>query len=137
VRLIDRHKFQYGITDLFNPSLRIGTITGTTGDLLIQKTRANGKRIQFAKSSQAAKALLENKLDAFVYDLPGNMHLAALYADQGLASVNVLLSKEQLAWGLRPGDAEMLSSANAYLDSLAQKGSLLPLIQRWIPAYKR
>jgi len=136
IRLVDQNKFQFGVTDLLNPALKIGTIKGTTGDLFIQQTRANGNRIQFDKSSQAAKALLEKKLDAFVYDLPGNLYLASVYADQGLASVNILLTREQIAWGVRPGDSEILSSANKYLDSLAQKGTLLPMIQRWIPAYR-
>jgi ABC-type amino acid transport substrate-binding protein len=136
IRLVDKSKFHRGAIDLLNPSLKIGTIKGTTGDLYIQQVRANGKRIQFDKSSQAAKALLENELDAFVYDLPGTLYLASLYADQGLSSVNVLLTKEQLAWGVRPGDKETLNSANNYLDSLAQKKALLPMIQKWIPAYK-
>ncbi len=137
VRRTDKYKYTYGLTDLFNPALKIGTITGTTGDKLIQETRAKGQRIQFAKSAQAAKALINNELDALVYDLPGNMHLSAIYADQGLTAVNVLMSREEIAWGVRPGDTEMLNAANAYLQLLNQNKKRLQMIQRWIPAYRR
>lgn len=137
VRLKDKYKYEYGLTDLFNPALKIGTITGTTGDKLIQETRANGKRIQFAKSSQAVKALIEGQLDAFVYDLPGNMYRASVYADQGITAVNVLMTREEIAWAVRPGDSEMRNIANTYLASLNQNNTLLPMIQRWIPAYRR
>lgn len=137
VRRTDRHKYEYGLTDLFNPALKVGTIAGTTGDKLIEETRANGRRIQFVKSAQAAKALIDNRLDALVYDLPGNMYLASLYADQGITAVNVLMTREEIAWGVRPGDTTMLNAANAYLQSLNQNNTLLPMIQRWIPAYRR
>jgi len=136
IRLTDRNTFQSGATDLLNSSLKIGTIKGTTGDLFIQKIRANGKRIQFNTSSAAVKKLLSRDLDAFIYDLPGNLYLASQYENKGLAPVLIPLTKEYLAWGVRKSDTELLNSANQYLDSLKHERTLLKTIQHWVPYYK-
>jgi polar amino acid transport system substrate-binding protein len=136
IRLTDRNTFQSGATDLLNPSLKIGTIKGTTGDLFIQQIRANGKRIQFDTSAKAVKNLLSHDLDAFIYDLPGNLYLASKYESKGLTPVLIPLTKEYLAWGVRKNDTELLNNANQYLDSLKQEGTLLKTIQHWVPYYK-
>ncbi len=136
IRLTDRNTFQSGATDLLNPSLKIGTIKGTTGDLFIQQIRANGKRIQFDTSAKAVKKLLSHDLDAFIYDLPGNLYLASKYESQGLTPVLIPLTKEYLAWGVRKNNTELLNSTNQYLDSLKHEGTLLKTIQHWVPYYK-
>ncbi len=136
IRLTDRNTFQSGATDLLNSSLKIGTIKGTTGDLFIQKIRANGKRIQFNTSAKAVKKLLSRDLDAFIYDLPGNLYLASQYESKGLAPVLIPMTKEYLAWGVRKDDTELLNSTNQYLDSLKHEGTLLKTIQHWVPYYK-
>jgi len=136
IRRIDRNKFSRGMTDLLNPSVRIGTVTATTGDFLIQDIKAKGARTQFLTSTEAVKALLNDKLDAFVYDLPGNLYLASRYADKGLIPVIIPLTREHLAWAVRPDDRELLDAANSYLKSLSDQAVLTGTIQRWIPYYK-
>ncbi len=136
IRRVDRSKFRTGMTDLLNPSIRIGTVTGTTGDYFIQDVKAKGARTQFPTSAKAVKALLANKIDAFVYDLPGILYLASVYADEGLIPVTIPLTREYLAWGVRPDDRELLNAANSYLKSLSDQAVLTEIIQRWIPYYK-
>ena len=136
IRRVDRGKFPIGMTDLLNPSIKIGTVTGTTGDFFIQDVKARGARTQFPTSAQAVKALLAGKIDAFVYDLPGNLHLAAKYAAEGLLPVLIPLTREYLAWGIHPENRELLDAANSYVKSLSDQGVLDPTIQRWIPYYK-
>jgi ABC-type amino acid transport substrate-binding protein len=136
IRRVDRGKFPIGMTDLLNPSIKIGTVTGTTGDFFIQDVKARGARTQFPTSNQAVKALLAGKIDAFVYDLPGNLHLAAKYAAEGLLPVMIPLTREYLAWGVHPENRELLDAANSYVKSLSDQGVLDTTIQRWIPYYK-
>jgi len=136
IRRIDRRRFSTGVTDLLNPNIRIGTITGTTGDFFIQDVKANGTRTQFSTSSKAVKALLGDEIDAFVYDLPQNLYLASVYADKGLFPITIQLTKEYLAWGVRPDDIELLNDANSYIATLSSKGTLVKTIQRWIPYYR-
>ena len=136
VRRIDRHKFIAGATDLLNSAVRVGTVSGTTGDLFIQDIKANGERTQFSTSAKAVKALLANKLDAFVYDLPGNLYLASIYTDEGLFPITIPLTREYIAWGVRPDDQEMRNAANSYIADLSNKDTLKKKIQRWIPYYQ-
>ncbi len=136
IRRVDRGKFLVGMTDLLNPAVRLGTVTGTTGDFLIQDIKAKGARTQFPTSAKAVKALLAGKIDALVYDLPTILYLAARYTDEGLIPVIIPLTREYLAWGVRPDDQELLNSANSYLKSISDQAILTETIQRWIPYYK-
>jgi len=136
IRRVNRHKFTNGVTNLLNPAIRVGTVTGTTGDLFIQDIKANGERTQFPTSARAVKALLDNKIDAFVYDLPGNLYLASQYTAEGLLPVTIPLTREYIAWGVRTDDQELLNAANSYIANLSDKGALIKTIQRWIPYYQ-
>ncbi|MBW1636733.1 MAG: transporter substrate-binding domain-containing protein [Deltaproteobacteria bacterium] len=137
IRRTDRRKFGSGAADLLSPTVKVGTIEGTTGDYFIQDiNKVNKLRSQFTNSTEAVKALLSGSLDAFVYDLPGILYLASQHNDDGLIPVTVPLTKEYLAWGVRPDDQKLLNEANSYLASLADNGLLTKKIQRWIPYYK-
>ncbi len=136
VRLDEVNRYSNGFTDLLSQSVRIGTIKGTTGDLLVQKNKARGSRTQYATSRHAVQGLLDKKIDAFVYDLPGNFYYGSLYAEKGLTPVVIPLTREQLAWGLRPDDAALMKTANNYLNALKQNGELQQMVERWIPFYK-
>ena len=137
IRRVDRGKFPIGMTDLLNPSIKIGTITGTTGDFFIQDVKAKGARTHFPTSTHAVKALLAGKIDAFVYDLPGNLYLASKYAAEGLLPVMIPLTREYLAWGVHPENRELLNEANSYVKSLSDQGVLEQTIQQWIPYYRQ
>jgi len=137
IRRIDRSKFNSGATDLLSPTVKVGTIEGTTGDYFIQDiNKADAARTVFPTSTAAVKALLSGKIDAVVYDLPAILYLASRYTDKGLIPVTIPLTKEYLAWGVRPDNKKLLDEANTYLRNLSEKGSLTKAIQRWIPYYK-
>lgn len=136
VRLNEQNRYRRGLTDLLNQTVRVGTITGTTGDLFILKNKARGTRTQFKKSKQAVQALLDKKIDAFVYDLPGNFHFAALYADKGLVPIVVPMTRENIAWAVNPRNTELLEQANTFLDAQKRSGELQKTVVKWIPYYK-
>lgn len=136
VRLNEQNRYHRGLTDLLNQTVRVGTVSGTTGDLLIQKSKARGARFQFKRSKLAVQALLDKEIDAFVYDLPGNFHYGSLYADKGLVPVTVPMTREGLAWAVRPGDKELLDLANTFLASARDSRALQKTVVRWIPYYK-
>lgn len=136
VRLNEQNRFRRGLTDLLNQNVRVGTVTGTTGDLLILKNKARGTRTQFKKSKQAVQALIDKEIDAFVYDLPGNFHFGALYADKGLVPIVVPMTSEKIAWAVHPGNDELLNLANTYLESAKNSGNLQKMVIQRIPFYK-
>ncbi len=129
------NRFSNGLSDLLNPTVKIGTVKGTTGDYLIQNTVAGGSK-QFTVPEQGVDALINNKIDVFVYDLPMNFYFSSLHETKGIVPVPVPLSREELAWGIRKSDTELLNTANSFLKHLRQSNQLKPMVLRWIPFYK-
>jgi ABC-type amino acid transport substrate-binding protein len=139
VRLTDMNRYRNGFTDLLNPSVKIGTVKGTTGNLFIEKNVATDRKqrfYNFETPQQGVKALLTQKIDAFVYDLPMNFYFAAQNEANGLAPVTTPMTREQIAWGVRKDDTELQQTANAYLASIKQDGLLKKMLIRWIPFFK-
>lgn len=136
VRRTEYNRFSTGLTDLLNPTVKIGTVTGTTGDFLIQDKIARASNMRFKNPQQGVDALIGGKIDVFVYDLPMNFYFASLHESKGLAPVPVPLSREFLAWGIRKEDTELLKTANEFIDTLQQDKQMQTKVQRWIPFYK-
>jgi len=135
VRLADYNRYSDGLSSLLSPTVRVGTIKATTGDFLITRRKSKGMILHLANPDKGAQAVLNNEVDAFVYDLPMNLYLAARYNSQGLAPVVVPMSREEIAWGVRPDDHKLLSRANAYLATLKKSTQLQNKIIHWIPFY--
>ena len=135
VRRNEYNRYNQGLTDLLNPTVKIGTVTGTTGDYLIQDKVAR-ESTKFKTPNQGVDALIDKKIDVFVYDLPMNFYFAALNETKGLVPVPVPLSREYLAWGIRKGNTELLNTANRFLEHLRQTNQLQTMVQQWIPFYK-
>ena len=136
VRLPEMNRFSNGFTDLLNPTIAIGTVKGTTGDFFIEKNVARDKNLRFNTPEQGVKALLAKKIDAFVYDLPMNFYFAAQNEINGLAPVTIPMTREQIAWGVRRDDTQLLKTANAYLATIKENGRLKEKLIRWIPFFK-
>ncbi|WP_028582447.1 ABC transporter substrate-binding protein [Desulfogranum japonicum] len=136
VRREDYNRFSEGFPALLNPVMKVGTVKGTTGDYLIEQNRARGNRIQFNSANKAVLALLDESIDVLVYDLPTNLYYGAQYSDKGLKPVIVPLTREYTAWAVHPGNTEILNKANAYLQSMKDENTLVPMIEKWIPFYK-
>ncbi len=99
--------------------------------------RSKGMIIRYTDAADGVKALLNKKIDAFVYDLPMNFYLGAEYANQGLTPVTVPMTKEFIAWGIRKDDTRLLALANEYLQEIKSSGKLRQMIIRWIPFYEK
>jgi ABC-type amino acid transport substrate-binding protein len=125
-----------GTHNLTGIKVRLGVVTGTPGDLLIKGLNPLGKITRFASAPEGVQALIDNAIDAFIFDFPSNYYYAALYVDKGLTPGTSLMTREQLVWGVRPNDQGMLKAANAYLAAIQQSGELQNLLERSIPFYK-
>lgn len=139
VRLTDMNKFRNGFTDLLNPAIRTGSVQGTTGALFIKKNLATDRKdryFYYPTPQQGIKALLNKKIDTFIYDLPMNFYFAAHNENNGLAPVSMLLTREQIAWGIRNNEAELQLAANAYLKTIKDNGQLKQMLVKWIPFFK-
>lgn len=134
VRRADLRRYALGFP--IKPQGVIGVWKATTGDYLVQQEFSGCKRREFKSAEDAARALLKKQIDLFICDAPVVWWLAGMNEAQGLATAPILLTEEQLAWGLRRSDTELLESVNKALDKLQKDGRAGGIIKHWIPLYK-
>ncbi|NNF47357.1 MAG: transporter substrate-binding domain-containing protein [Desulfofustis sp.] len=133
VRMEDRRRFATGLESLMNTNYRIGTVADTVSDFLITTAINDANEIVFKTSQEAVDALINNEIDAFVYDAPIVCYYAARHQNDKLAPVLTMATEEYIGWALRKGDTELLTKVNEFLDSLKNEGKLQEEIQYWIP----
>ena len=136
VHLDDFNLLGTGTAHLTGQNVRLGVIGGSSGDNLIQGLKPKGTINRFASAPEAVQALLADSIDVFVFDLPANYYYASLYVDKGLTPGVAPMTREELAWAIRPNDTAMRKAANAYLADIEKNGSLQKMIERSIPFYR-
>jgi polar amino acid transport system substrate-binding protein len=130
----------YGILGQ-SPTMRFGVVKGTTGEMFVREYFDSAKKITaYSKAEEAMSALLTpvlvNRIDILVHDGPILLMLLAKKQSAELTVVPSLLTEEDLAWGVRKTDPELLNAANRFIDGLRQNGKLQEMTQRWIPYAK-
>ena len=140
VRREDRSRFPNGYTGIVGqtPSLRFGVVKGTTGEQFVRKNFGRASKIRVYNTSQdAANALTTvfqvNRIDLLVHDAPVLVMLAAADESGKLYLIQDYMTEENLAWGMRKGDPQLLESANRFIEKLKQQGRLEAILKRWIP----
>jgi ABC-type amino acid transport substrate-binding protein len=128
--------YRYAIGFPANPRGVIGVMKATTGDFLVQQEFSGNERKTYTAGEDAAKALKKKRIDLFICDAPTIWWLAGLHEADGLVAVPILITQEQLAWGVRRSDTDLLNSANAVLDKLQSSGRANATIKRWIPMFQ-
>lgn len=125
----DENKYLLGLPA--KPAGAWGVLKATTGHYLLQRDFPRTRIKLYKTGADAVKALKSKKIDLFISDSTLVWYLAGVHADQGLAAVRLVLSQEQLAWGVRKGNQSLLDAANAYLDSTTKDGTLNQILRRW------
>jgi len=114
----------------------IGLKPGTTADFLVRQELPTATRKYFTDGEQAADALTRKKIDLFISDAPMIWYLAGQYEAKGLAVTPLVLTQEQLAWGLRRTDTELCGAVNAYLRKAQASGELNQTLSKWMPGFQ-
>jgi polar amino acid transport system substrate-binding protein len=136
VHLNDFKQLGTGIRNLAGRNVRLGVVEGSSGENLIRGLKPTGTTSRFASASEGVQALIADKIDVFIFDLPANYYYAALYVDKGLTPGVAPLTREPLAWAIRPSDDAMRKAANTYLADIEKNGTLHTLIERALPFYR-
>jgi len=111
----------------------VGVKPGTTADFLVQQELPRATRKYFNSGEEAAEALVRKKIDLFISDGPMIWYLASRYESKGLTVAPLLLSQEQLGWGIRRGDTALLQAVNTFLAKSQANGQLNAVLRRWMP----
>ena len=122
--------------DALSGSLRIGVTRGTTADTYVNENYRSGQVFPYLSNSDAVADLVPGRIDAFVTDAPIVAWFASAHEGQLAPLIRPLLTQEQLGWGFRPQDSDLLASANASLASWKADGFVERTIKKWIPLYK-
>ena len=77
--------------------------------------------------------MIDKKIDMFIYDAPMVIYLASEYENKGLTVLYALLTREDLAWGVRKDNTDLLNSANSFLKNPNNEKMLKKMTQYWIP----
>ena len=140
VRRENKNRFPTGYYGILgqSPAMHFGVVKGTTGEIFVRKYFESAKKITAYRTGEdAMKALLTpflvNRIDAFVHDGPILLMLLAKEPSAELAIIPSLLTEEDLAWGIRKTDPELLQAADRFIDNLRKNGQLEEMTRRWIP----
>lgn len=135
VRRAEESLFDTGIYRLMHSRYIIGTVTDSSGDHFISRGSTGAKVMRFTAPANAVQALLDKKIDAFVYDAPTVCYYAAVQGNKSrkLSPILTLATTESLAWGIRKEDHMLTLQANSYLNELKNRQELQVLLRTWIP----
>ncbi len=135
IRREDAARFSTGLFALTTSSA-IGVIQNTYGEYFVDEQYGSVKKITFSTSTPAVKALIDKRIDMFIYDGPMILYLASANETNGLTALFAALTDESLAWAVRKDNKELLESANTYLKTINSDGRYQKLIKHWIPTAK-
>lgn len=129
VRAEDQHRYLLGFPA--RPPGTIGVLKATTGEFLVQREFPKATRKVFKTEADAVQALKKKKIDLFISDSTLIWYLAGAHANDGVVTVPIALSEEQLGWGIRKGDEKFVTTANNFLQTASQNGTLKKVFRRW------
>jgi len=135
IRREDAARFSTGFFALTTSSA-IGVIKNTYGEYFVDEQYSSVKKKTFPTSRPAVKALIDKRIDMFIYDGPMILYLASENEINGLTALFAPLTEESLAWAVRKDNQELLESANNFLKTINSDGRYKKLIQHWIPFAK-
>jgi polar amino acid transport system substrate-binding protein len=114
----------------------VGVKAGTTADYLVRQEYPRLSRKYYKDLDDAAVALVKKKIDLVVSDAPMVWYLAGRYESKGLTVMPLILSQEELGWGVRRTDTQLLESVNGFLEKARQSGELNRTFSKWMPGFR-
>jgi len=115
---------------LNDPAYRVLSKLGTTGEIAMRKHFQRAQLRTFEHQAEAAIEVRNGRADAFVYDLPFNLVMAAQFPD-GLVHLKEPFTREDLGWAVRKGDPALSAWLNEFLAGLKQDGTYQALYKKW------
>lgn len=118
--------------DVVNSLVTIGVKKGTTAEMLVKEKFPNASLRRYMYPQDAAVDLQRNRVEMVIHDGPAIAWLSSeLEAD--LKVLQIPLTRDYLAWGLRRGDSKLLRQVNNALAQWKADGTLDAIVSRWLP----
>jgi ABC-type amino acid transport substrate-binding protein len=113
--------------------LNLGAQKGTVGEIWIRDNLPDMRLVTYQNPANSVSDLQYGYLDIFIDDALVIHMLAAENEAKGLIASKNFLEEYAYAWGVRRDDAQLLTSANAFLATIRKNGRLEAVLRRWIP----
>lgn len=104
---------------------------GTTGERTAKRTFKKATYRSFETEQEALLELLSGRADVFVFDAPYNTVAMMQHPNADLHHFEKPITYEPLAWGLKPGDPDLLNWLNNYLRQIKNDGTYDKFHQKW------
>lgn len=111
----------------------VGFIENTSGATFVNGTQGIRRKHGYVRVQEALEALQRGEIDVFIHDAPTSWDIAVSSWADTLMSLYRPLTRESLAWAVRPDDKALLEGMNRTLKELRDSGKLEMLMYRWIP----
>ncbi len=109
---------------------RVAVMTGSVGELLVEREFPGAQRASFDTFSDAVAALRGEKVDYVVGSYTSMLNYAL--NDPGLALLPNRLSSEPDAIAVHKGNKELLDKLNGVLEKYKKDGTLAAIEKRWL-----
>lgn len=118
--------------NIFNGNARIGVKKDSTADVFANRN-CRSSAISYLQPTDAYFFLVNRRIDVYLHDGPGVIWLAAEH-EADLEAIRRPLTNDEIAWGLRKDDQELLDQVNRILAKWKRDGTLQRILAKWIPA---
>lgn len=130
VRTRDAKKYS-SAESILSGDARIGVKKGSTADVFANRN-CRSSSITYVLPTDAYFFLVNRRIDVYLHDGPGVIWLAAEH-EADLQAIRKPLTKDEIAWGLRKDDPELLDSVNRILAGWKKDGTLQRILDKWLP----
>jgi ABC-type amino acid transport substrate-binding protein len=127
---------KYTADTIKNEILRISYVKGTTGEKFVVENFPKASKRGYTMGKDAAADLIRNRVDVFIHDGPAVAWLVSANESE-LAVMYHLWTRDDLGWGMRHGDTELLSDVNRLLAGWKEDGTLSRDVLHWLPYRKQ
>jgi len=132
----DEQDLYKSLDEIRNTAGNVGVIPGTSADAYVTRYFPRARKIVIAEVDHAPMELKTRKIDLFVADGPAVVYLVSRNESE-VAGFWTPLTREDFAWGVRRGNAELLASVNALLARWKGDGTLRAVLVHWMPYLER
>ena len=116
---------------LNNPKFKVASKLGTTGEQAVKRMIPRAKYISYETEQEGAQEVMNNRVDAFVYDLPFNAIMASDKGKGKMVHLDKPFTFEPLGWAIRKGDADFLNFLNNFMYQVRNDGTYDKIYARW------
>jgi polar amino acid transport system substrate-binding protein len=117
--------------DLNDPKYKVSSKPGTTGEAAVKAFMPKADYVPFHSELEAAAAVAEGEVDAFVYDRPFNAIFVAMHGAEDLVFLDEPFTDEAIAFAIRKNDPDFLNWLNGFLKDLRADGRYDKLRGKW------